>query len=194
MREFAPIEALASTIAIFEAHRVPDLLQTEDYARALIAVAEADDLAGDPEATRDRRLRAVLARQRAVLDGRPDITVVIAEAALLNVVGGARVSRGQLDWLARLASDEGHIAIHLMPLSRGTQVAATGPMAIAGLAGLPSLGAVHVPGVRGGICLDDPADVAAYTRAFEQLKLYALSPAASARFLRDAAARRVLRS
>ncbi len=194
MKQFAPIEALASAIAIFEAHRVPALLQTEDYARALIAVGEADDGAGAPEAVRDWRLAAVLARQRAVLGSRPDITVVIAEAALLNVVGGARVTRGQLDWLARIASDSEHVAVHLLPLTRGTQVAATGPMTIADVGGVPSLGAVHVPGVGGGICLDDACDVAAYTRAFEQLKLHALSPAASARSLRDLAARRVLRS
>jgi transcriptional regulator with XRE-family HTH domain len=194
MGQFAPIEALASAIAIFEAHRVPDLLQTEDYAKALIVASRADDGAGVPEVMPDSRLAAVLARQRAVLGSRPGITVVIAEAALLNVVGGARVTRGQLDWLARIASDSGHVAIHLLPLTRGTQVAATGPMTIADVGGVPSLGAVHVPGIRGGICLDDPSDVAAYTRAFEQLKLHALSPAASARFLRDLAARRVLRS
>jgi len=192
MAQFAPIEALASAIAIFEAHRIPDLLQTEDYARALIAASQADD--GGGEALRDARLAAVLARQRAVLDRRPDVTIVIAEAALLNVVGGTRVTRGQLDWLARTASDSGQIAIHLLPLSRGTQVAATGPMTIADVGGVPSLGAVHVPGVCGGVCLDAPAAVAAYTRAFEQLRLHALSPAASARFLRDQAARRALRS
>jgi transcriptional regulator with XRE-family HTH domain len=200
MAQFAPIEALASAIAIFEAHRVPDLLQTEEYARALIAVGRAGDEAGAGAevgavaAAQGSRLAAVLARQQAVLARRPDITVVIAEAALLNVVGGARVTRGQLDWLARIASDSGHVAIHLLPLTRGTQVAATGPMTIADVGGVPGLGAVHVPGVRGGICLDDPSDVAAYTRAFEQLKLHALSPAASARSLRDLAARRVLRS
>jgi transcriptional regulator with XRE-family HTH domain len=194
MAEFAPIEALASRIAIFEAHRVPDLLQTEDYAKALVDAGQAEEGAGLPEAVRDSRLAAVLARQRAVLGARPDITVVIAEAALLNVVGGARVTRRQLDWVARIASDSSHVAIHLLPLTRGTQVAATGPMTIAGVGGVDRLGAVHVPGLRGGICLDAPSDVAAYTRAFEQLKLHALSPAASARFLRDLAARRVLRS
>jgi transcriptional regulator with XRE-family HTH domain len=194
MAQFAPIEALASAIAIFEAHRVPDLLQTEDYAKALVGAGQAGDGAGVPQVVQDRRLAAVLARQRAVLGRRPDITVVIAEAALLNVVGGARVTRGQLDWLARIASDSGHVAIHLLPLTRGTQVAATGPMTIAVVGGVPSLGAVHVHGVRGGICLGDQPDVAAYTHAFEQLRLHALNPAASARFLRDLAARRVLRS
>jgi transcriptional regulator with XRE-family HTH domain len=194
MAQFAPIEALASAIAIFEAHRVPDLLQTEDYARALVAVSQAEERAMVPEAVRDSRLAAVLARQRAVLGSQPDITVVIAEAALLNVVGGARVTRGQLDRLARVASEGGHVAIHLLPLTRGAQVAATGPMTIADVGGVPSLGAVHIPGIRGGICLDDPADVAAHIRAFEQLRLHALGLAASARFLRDLAARRVLRS
>jgi hypothetical protein len=47
-----------------------------------------------------------------------------------------------------------------------------------------------VPGVRGGICLTEPADVAACARAFEQLKVYALPPAESARLLRELLGRR----
>jgi transcriptional regulator with XRE-family HTH domain len=195
MKDFAAIEALASSILVYEAHRVPDLLQTADYARALITAAGV----ADREDARDRMLAAVLARQRAVLrdadpDGRPRITVVIAEAALLNVVGGLRVARTQLDSLARASSGSEHLTIHVLPLTRGTQAAAAGSMTIVGVGGVPALGAVHVPGVRGGICLPDASDVAAYTRAFEQLRVYALNPAASARFLRDLAAKRALRA
>lgn len=187
MKDFASIEALASSIMVYEAYRVPDLLQTADYARALIESGSTDG-----EHARDRMLAAILARQQAVLEARPEITLVIAEAALLNVVGGLRVTRAQLESLARASSDSGHVTIQVLPLSRGTQVAATGPMTIVSVQGVPSLGAVHVPGVRGGICLDDAADVAASTRAFEQLKAYALTPAASARLLREMAGKRGL--
>jgi transcriptional regulator with XRE-family HTH domain len=186
MKDFAAIEALASTICVYDAHRVPEFLQTPDYAKALIDAGESGGEA------RDRMLAAVLARQQAVLASRPEITLVIAEAALLNVVGGPKVTRDQLTELARVSSDSGHVTIHVLPLTRGTQVAATGPMTIVGIGGVPSLGAVHVPGVRGGICLTDVADVAAYARAFEQLKVYALAPAQSARLLRELPARRAL--
>jgi len=186
MRDFAAIEALASSIYVYDAHRVPELLQTPGYAKALIDAGEA----GGRDA--ERVLAAVLARQRAVLASRPEIALVIAEAALLNVVGGPKATRDQLTELGRVSSDSGHVTIYVLPLTRGTQVAATGPMTIVGIGGVPSLGAVHVPGVRGGICLTGPADVAAYARAFEQLKVYALPPAQSARLLRELPARRAL--
>ncbi len=187
MKDFAAIEALASSVCVYDAHRVPELLQTPDYARALIDARETD---GDE--ARDQMLAAVAARQQAVFGSRPQIALVIAEAALLNVVGGPKVTRDQLTELARVSSDSGHVTIHVLPLTRGTQVAATGPMTIVGIGGVPSLGAVHVPGVRGGICLTDAADVAAYARAFEQLKVYALPSAQSARLLRELPARRAL--
>lgn len=189
VREFGAIEALASAIMVYEAHRVPDLLQTEEYARALI---DAHCLAAEPAAedVRDQMLAALRARQAAVLERRAEITLVIAEAALLNVVGGPRVTRAQLDWLARVSSDSGHVSVHVLPLACGAQAAAAGPMTIVGINGVPSLGAVHVPGVQGGACLVDASDVAAHARAFEQLKLYALPSAQSARLLRELAARR----
>ncbi|HEY6786640.1 MAG TPA: helix-turn-helix transcriptional regulator [Trebonia sp.] len=186
MRDFAAIEALASSICVYDAHRVPELLQTPDYAKALVDAGETDDEA------RDQMLAAVLARQQAIFASRPEIALVIAEAALLNVVGGPKVTRDQLTELARVSSDSGHVTIHVLPLTRGTQVAATGPMTIVGIGGVPSLGAVHVPGVRGGICLTDAADVAACARAFEQLKVYALPSAQSARLLRELPGRRAL--
>jgi transcriptional regulator with XRE-family HTH domain len=188
MRDFAAIEALASSVCVYDAHRVPELLQTPDYAKALIGAGEPGD-----DRARDQMLAAVLARQQAIVAGRPEVVLVIAEAALLNVVGGPKVTRDQLAELARVSSDSGHVTIHVLPLTRGTQVAATGPMTIVGLGGVPSLGAVHVPGVRGGICLTGAADVAAYARAFEQLKVYALAPAQSARLLRELPARHALR-
>jgi transcriptional regulator with XRE-family HTH domain len=187
MKDYAAIEAMASSICVYDAHRVPELLQTPGYAKAVIDAGEP----GGDEAP-DGMLEAVLARQKAVFASRPDITLVIAEAALLNVVGGPKVTRGQLTELARASSDGGHVTIHVLPLTRGTQVAATGPMTIVSIGGVPSLGAVHVPGVRGGICLTGAADVAAYARAFEQLKMYALEPAQSARLLRELPARRAL--
>jgi len=164
----------------------PSSFQTPGYAKALVDAGETEDEA------RDQMLAAVLARQRAIFASRPEIALVIAEAALLNVVGGPKVTRDQLAELARVSSDSGHVTIHVLPLTRGTQVAATGPMTIVGIGGVPSLGAVHVPGVRGGICLTDAADVAACARAFEQLKVYALPPAQSARLLRELPGRRAL--
>jgi hypothetical protein len=52
---------------------------------------------------------------------------------------------------------------------------------------VPAFGLVHVAGPSGGICLDDPAIVAAYVRTFTQLRLSSLGPDESARKLREVA-------
>ncbi len=64
-----------------------------------------------------------------------------------------------------------------------------GPLSILRFADAQSLGVVHLPGPRGGICLDSPPDVASHVRAFTLLKASALASAATARLLRDMAAR-----
>ena len=45
---------------------------------------------------------------------------------------------------------------------------------------------MYLDGARGGECLESQADLAAYVRAFEQFRAFALSPAQSALMLRSA--------
>src|SRR5262249_35236040 len=84
-QDYLVLEAGASRIWVYEAQRVPALLQTPAYAREL---AEADPGLAD-NAARDRAVEAMLVRQKAILGERqPDIHVVIGEAALRQEVGG----------------------------------------------------------------------------------------------------------
>lgn len=53
------------------------------------------------------------------------------------------------------------------------------------VADTPELGVVHLTGVAGAVCLDGTAELAAYSRAFGQLRTFALQPAASARLLQE---------
>jgi hypothetical protein len=62
-------------------------------------------------------------------------------------------------------------------------------MTILRFARTPSLGLVHLAALAGGVCLEDPADVARYTRAFAQLRAVALTPVASFALLRELASR-----
>jgi hypothetical protein len=50
---------------------------------------------------------------------------------------------------------------------------------------VPSLGVVYLPGLSGGVCLAAQQDVACYTSAFERLRASSLTPAASARLIRE---------
>jgi transcriptional regulator with XRE-family HTH domain len=176
-RDFLFLETVASRVLIYEAQRVPALLQTPAYARAL---AEADPGFADDDA-RDRVVDATLARQKAVLEERGlDVHVVIGEAALYQEVGGPRVMEGQLELLAGICGFGGGITVQVLPFSSGAHAAAgIGSLAILQFPEAPGLEVVHLDGASGGICLESQADLAVYARLFEQLRVFALSPARS---------------
>jgi transcriptional regulator with XRE-family HTH domain len=181
-QDYLLLEAAASRVLAYEAQRIPALLQTPAYA---LALAEADPGNADDEA-RAMAVEATLARQKAILGERkPDIHVVIGEAALRQEVGGPEVMEGQLGLLAGVSGDSGIITVQILPFSSGAHAAADiGSMTILQFPEAPELGIVHLGGAGGGVCLETPAELAAHARAFEQLRAFALSPAQSALLLR----------
>jgi len=185
-QDYLLLESTASKVWAYEAQRVPALVQTPDYARAL---AEADpELAG--KNGRGRVVEAVLARQEAIFGhGKPDLHLIVGEAALHQEVGGPAVMEGQLGLLAGISGDSGRITVQILPFSSGAHAAAgTGSLGIVQFPHAPGLGAVYLDGPGGGLCLDSKRDLTAYLRVFEQLKAVALSPAQSALMLRRRAA------
>jgi len=184
-RDYLIMEAAASKVTVYEAQRVPGLLQTPAYARAL---AETDPLLAD-DAARDRAVEALAARQAAVLgEQRPEVHLVIGQAALHQQVGSPQVMNEQLRMLAWEAADSGTVTVQVLPFESGAHMAAgEGTVEIVQFAGAPGQGLVHVGGVAGGTCLEGHDDLAAYAGAFDQLRAFALSPAQSALLLRGLA-------
>jgi len=197
-QDYMIMEGAAAEILAYESNQVPDLLQTQGYARA---VADADpNWAGD-----EQRLHAVevkLARQRVVLAERsPRLEFVITEGALHQVVGGPDVMRPQLARLASLAAGAGtaratgatgpSVSLQVLPFEAGAYAAAgCGSMAILRFADAPGLGVIHLAALSGGgagVGLEAAEDVARYIQTFARLRAAALTPAASARLLRDMA-------
>jgi transcriptional regulator with XRE-family HTH domain len=197
-QDYVIMELAATEILAFEPNQVPDLLQTPEYAGAL---ADADaNATGDDQ--REHAIEVKLARQRIVLGARsPRLEVVIAEGALRQAVGGPRVMRAQLGWLAAVA-DAGRVtglpdgggsasggsagvSLQVLPFAVGAHAAAgCGPMTILRFARNQGIGVVHLSGLSGGVSLADAAEVGRYLRTFGQLRSAALAPAASARLLR----------
>jgi len=190
-QDYVIMEAAAEEILTYEAHQVPDLLQTREYARAL---ADADP-ACTGEEQRAQAVEVKLIRQRVVLaESSPRLEFVIAEAALHQVVGGTRVMRPQLARLASLAGTRGargagssSLSLQVLPFVAGAYAAGVGSMAILRFSDTPGLGVIHLAALSGGVSLEDRDDLARYVRAFAQLRAAALSPAASARLLSDMA-------
>jgi Domain of unknown function (DUF5753) len=175
-------ETAASQIQAYQPQLVPDLLQTREYARAVIGADPAV-----PAGAQDLVLDAMLTRQQVILGERQtELAVVIGEAALHQAVGGIGVMRAQLARLAETSGTYSQITIQALPFAAGAPpVGGNGPLSILRFADVQSLGVVHLPGPCGGICLHSPSDVASHARAFTLLKASALTPPATARLLQD---------
>jgi hypothetical protein len=186
MQDYILAETVASRILVYEPQRIPDLLQTPDYAAA---TAAASNLTRE---RRDRAVEVILTRQRHVLRERPArLHAVIGEAALRQPVGGPAVTRAQARRLAALADAPAagqDVVVQVLPFSAAAQPGAgSGPLAVLRFEKAPGLGLVYLPTLNGGVCLEGDDDVACYVRAFAQLRAAALTPAASAAVLLDCA-------
>jgi len=177
--DYVIMESAASEIMTYEAQVVPDLLQTDDYARA-IAAAEPGYATGEQ---REDAVTAKAMRRRAVLPGRR-LWVILGEGALRQAVGGPGVMAGQISHLVRLIDDLPGLTVQVLPFSAGAHAAAgSASLAILRFPDAPSLGVVRLEALSGGVYLDRPEDVARYIRAFTLLRAAALSASDSARLL-----------
>jgi transcriptional regulator with XRE-family HTH domain len=183
--DYVIMESAASEIMTYDAQLIPDLLQTDEYARA-IAAAEPG-YASDQQ--REDAVAAKAVRRQAVLNGSGRLSVILGEGALHQVVGGPDVLARQIGHLARLGEETPALTLQVLPFSAGAHAGAgSGSLAILRFPDAPSLGVVYLEALSGGVYLDSQSDVARYTRAFALLRAAALSPADSARLLRGLAA------
>jgi transcriptional regulator with XRE-family HTH domain len=183
--DYVIMESAASEIMTYEAQLIPDLLQTDEYARA-VAAAEPG-YATDQQ--REDAVAAKAVRRQAVLSGSRRLSVILGEGALHQAVGGAEVLAGQISHLARLSEDSPAITLQVLPFSAGAHIGAgSGSLAILRFPDAPSLGVVYLEALSGGVYLESQSDVARYIRAFALLRAAALGAGDSARLLRGLAA------
>ena len=169
---WADIEARATTLRWYEPLLVPGLLQTEDYARAILAVepgAEADKL-DDRVGGRISR-QAILARANA-----PQLWSVVDEGVLHRRIGGPKVMHDQLEHLADLAENP-QTTIQVIPASAGAHAGLLGAFNIADLDGSPSM--VYLENAAEAQIADSPTIVARAMLRFDALRSEALPRAAS---------------
>jgi transcriptional regulator with XRE-family HTH domain len=103
---YAEMEAKAAYISTYQAQLVYGLLQTEEYARAVLATGAPNDLEGLVTARMERQ--RILEREPS-----PLVWVVLDEAVLHRPIGGTGVMRRQLAHLLRFT---GHRWVHVQVL------------------------------------------------------------------------------
>jgi transcriptional regulator with XRE-family HTH domain len=178
--DYVIMESAASEIMIYEAQIVPDLLQTDDYARAIAAACP------DSDQQREDAVAAKAARRQSVLGASAErpLSVILGEGALRQVVGGSGVMAGQISHLVRLIDDVPGLTIQVLPFSAGAHAAAaSASLAILKFSDAAGLGVVCLEALAGGVCLERQEDVARNLGAFALLRAAALSPPDTARLL-----------
>ncbi|GAA0488910.1 transcriptional regulator [Paractinoplanes deccanensis] len=169
--EYVALEAEAVLISEWESQIVPGLLQTDEYARAVIEVG-AD--VGEAE-TIQRRLALRMARQAVLTrEPPPQLRVVIDEAVLHREVGGPEVLRRQLARLLEAAGRPG-VELLVLPFSAGAHAGMTESFMVLEFEPGTRAPVVHIEGLTGGLFRVKPTDVDVYRDALSDLRERALS-------------------
>ncbi|MBQ1020886.1 helix-turn-helix transcriptional regulator [Micromonospora sp. D93] len=168
-RDWAGIEQETTALRWFEPLYVPGLVQTEDYARAILAGAglfAADEVEQQVTARLDRQ--GVLTRDRP-----PLLSVVVDEYVLRRHIGGPEVMREQLRHLVKLGSALPRVRIQVVPLSAGAYAGLDGPFVIATAATGEDV--VFLDGQRHGQVIDRVEYVRQMVEVWESIRGEALS-------------------
>lgn len=165
-RAYVSLETAAEVIRVYEPHYMTGLLQTRDYARAVIRAGfpyESDDVL---EQRVDLRLR------RQALLGKPDspaLWAVIEEAALRREVGGPAVMRGQIERVLQAAEDP-RITLRILPLSAGAHSGTSGHMTYFRFREPELQDIVYTEvGLTSAVYLDQRPDVVAHLEAYTRV-------------------------
>ncbi|GGU96853.1 transcriptional regulator [Streptomyces filipinensis] len=163
---YLSLEQAALQIRAYENQFVHGLLQTEDYARALLA---ADTPHASAEAT-ERRVALRMRRQELLArEAPPRVWVVMDETVLRWPVGGAQVMRAQVDHLIEV-NRLPHVTLQLMPFANGPHPALrAGAYHLFRFRARELPDVVYLNGLVGAVYLDKTDDVVVYREALDRL-------------------------
>ena len=178
-QSYLGLEAATSLIRTYEVQFIPGLLQTREYARAVVRL-------GHPRASDtdvERRVELRLARQKLLTrDDPPQLWAVVDEAALRRPIGGAAVLRGQIDALVG-ATQLPNVRLQIVPFEVGGHAAAGGAFTILRFPEEDLLDVVYVEQLTSALYLDKREDIELYAEAMERLCLDANPPGQTADML-----------
>jgi transcriptional regulator with XRE-family HTH domain len=171
-RDWVEAEREATSLRWWEPMLVPGLLQTADYARAILGAG--------PDTTADMLEELVPARleRQNVLDRAkpPELWVVIDEAVLHRLIGSRKIMYDQLLHLAD-ASCRPSVTVQVVPAEAGAHAGLLGAFIIAGLDGAPSI--LYAETAVEGQTIERSALVSRAALAFDRLRAEALPHGAS---------------
>ncbi|WP_435208421.1 helix-turn-helix domain-containing protein [Micromonospora sp. bgisy143] len=171
-QSYLGLEAAAALIRSYEVQFVPGLLQTPEYARAVVLLGHG----GAGVAEIDRRVDLRMQRQQLLRRDKPPLLwAVVDEAALRRPIGGPEVMRGQLTALIE-ATKSPTVRLQVIPFAAGGHAAAGGAFTILrfGDQELPDI--VYIEQLTSALYLDKRDDLDYYAVAMERLCVEAEPP------------------
>jgi len=176
------LEQVATAITCYAMNYMPALLQTAEYAQAVInAIAPQTDLD-----IRRQRVEVWLRRQQVFeQDERPRYRVLLDEAVLYRRIGGPEVMADQLENVLTAERDS-RATVQVIPFDLVTHAAQDSNFVLLEFGDESNLSpVVFIEGLTGNQYLERTADIARYREAVDSLRDSALSPRDSIQLIHE---------
>jgi transcriptional regulator with XRE-family HTH domain len=169
-RAFVSLEEEASLMRAYEPHYIPGLLQTEDYARAVLRAGLRD------EREIERRVELRMQRKRRLMepDG-PDFWVLVDETVLRRPVVTPKVMRDQIDHLIEMVALP-NVNLQVIPFALYVHEGMYGPFQLFRFPYKELQDIVYVETVLGSFYVDQYDDVTAFQAALDRMSALAPPP------------------
>jgi hypothetical protein len=166
------LEAAAVLIRTYEVQFIPGLLQTPEYAKAVILLGHGNA----PPAEVERRVAVRMKRQQVLArEDPPQLWVVVDEGALRRPIGGPEVMRAQLRALVD-ATKLPHVRLQVIPFNAGGHAAAGGSFSILRFPEQDLPDVIYIEQLTSALYLDKRDDIDHYAAAMERLAVEAERP------------------
>ncbi len=169
---YISFESEARAARNYESLFIPGLLQTEDYARAVIrgvlTMATTEEV--------EQRVQARIERQVNLAKEDPlQLWAIMDEAALRRLVGGPKTMRDQLHHLLAVAAKP-HVTLQVIPFTAGAHPGMPGSFVQMSFPDVADPEIVYSDSMAGDLFLEAEVDVRRYGAIFDHLRAVALSP------------------
>jgi hypothetical protein len=186
-QSYLGLEMAADLIRTFELQFVPGLLQTPEYARAVLKFGRQD--LPLPRAEEDRLVALRMSRQDVLTRQRPArLWAVVDEAVLRRPIGSPAVLKAQLEYLIE-ASRRHNVTLQIIPFAKGGYISTGGAFTLLRYndGDLPDI--VYIEHLTSAIYLDKREELDTYVVTMDAVSITAAQPRETENILRQAIAR-----
>ena len=167
-QSYVGMEEAATSIRIYEPQFIPGLLQTQQYAAAVLAVCDI------PMSDAERHVILRKERQRRFTEGRVKLWAIVEETALRRPMGSKQVLRDQLRYLLSLSSRQ-NLTLQIIPSGLGGHAVPSGFTILRfAEADLPDV--AYLEHLTSALYFDKKTDVDRYLLNMERLSIMSAKP------------------